>query len=385
VRENINMAAAMLNRQYESAISGAFCPADNFAAVRHPHKSPLSGVNAMLDASGNFRHGTPYNIPGSASIDGIAGNALQFDGIDDRVEIPYTTPDNLQFTDKMTLSGWIKREDIPNEWGHIVPRQFGTGGADSWFLAVRNYNSKQYPVVGASRAVYNENIAVLPNQWYHIAAVKNGTTASIYVNGVLVHSVTNASAACQTDNNEVSIGAQDNGNPGWAEWFKGTIDEVWASGTNRSSQWIKALYENQRPDNVQAGGSIAKLRMGGGELNNVTDQVAYVDGSVVYEYNTELQQLALAYENFGEGRIDYRSDVPAQGNVFYYMRDHLGSTGVVVDAQGQPLEKTAYYSYGTMVPILEAGGGEKPAREKFTTKEFDEEGGDENQPGISLY
>jgi hypothetical protein len=59
------------------------------------------------------------------------------------------------------------------------------------------------------------------NAWSHLAAVYDGQTLRLYVNGNL------AASKPQTGSAEVSSGAlRIGGNSVWSEWFKGAIDEV---------------------------------------------------------------------------------------------------------------------------------------------------------------
>lgn len=85
-------------------------------------------------------------------------------------------------------------------------------------------------------------------------------------------------------------------------------------------------------------------------------------------------QMELVYRNimtpFGvEGRLEPGANGMA---AHYYVRDHLGSTRMVLAEDGTPAEATGYYCYGEQFPIQEAT--DRPAREKFTGKELDTEG-----------
>ena len=92
--------------------------------------------------------------------------------------------------------------------------------------------------------------------------------------------------------------------------------------------------------------------------------------------------------SFGDGRIVLNTNT-SDTNVFtyeYYLKDHLGSTRMVINDQGSVIEAMAYHSYGTIVDIGSYSSA-IPAREKFTGKEFDEEGRDvaNGIPGIGAF
>ena len=65
--------------------------------------------------------------------------------------------------------------------------------------------------------------------------------------------------------------------------------------------------------------------------------------------------------------------------------NHLGSTAAVINDKGELIEATMYTAYGEQIPLMVLPGTEAAAREKFTGKEFDTEGGSGNGvDGINL-
>ncbi|HZH73049.1 MAG TPA: RHS repeat-associated core domain-containing protein [Mariniphaga sp.] len=75
------------------------------------------------------------------------------------------------------------------------------------------------------------------------------------------------------------------------------------------------------------------------------------------------------FQTYGDSGIEYSYD--------FYLKDHLGSTRMVINSQDQITEAVAYQGYGAMDPLDSiANAPEIPAREKFTGKEFDQEGED---------
>jgi len=85
----------------------------------------------------------------------------------------------------------------------------------------------------------------------------------------------------------------------------------------------------------------------------------------------------------GEGRI-YQNGTNYQYD--YYLKDHLGSTRMVINDQNQITEAIAYQPYGTIVPMEDiATSPQTSTRQQFTGKEFDREGSGVGISGMELY
>jgi RHS repeat-associated protein len=83
---------------------------------------------------------------------------------------------------------------------------------------------------------------------------------------------------------------------------------------------------------------------------------------------------ALSFESmaFSEGVI---KGTEGSWNYDYYLRDHLGSTRMVLSEDGEIQQALMYQPYGTVSNVDEMGAtSTDPLRQKFTTKELDEEG-----------
>ncbi len=89
--------------------------------------------------------------------------------------------------------------------------------------------------------------------------------------------------------------------------------------------------------------------------------------------------------SFGDGRILYNADGGSPYSYEYFLTDHLGSTRMVLDDQANVTEMVNYMPYGMMSEVPGATTASIPVRDKFTGKEYDEEGEDSGVGGIKAY
>ena len=117
---------------------------------------------------------------------GKYGSALDFDGVNDYIEIE----DNpgLDLTQNFTLMAWI----FPRSWGEnsqgrIIDHGGGSAGNAGWAFHIDNITSARRPKVQINGLEYNGNTGSLElNKWQHVAAVFNENTLEFYVNGEII-------------------------------------------------------------------------------------------------------------------------------------------------------------------------------------------------------
>jgi|GEM_PF-5526809 len=169
-------------------------------------------------------------------VDGKYGKALQFDGVDDYIEVPDSPELRVS---EYTFEAWVKPYPNPSsttEWNAIITkRDNGTSGMglyvnkqDGRFLLWHTSGSSSYNVFSSPKA-YGE--------WYHIVGTYNGSEMRIYVNGKLEGSL---SAPPPSEFiNPVTIGS------GLTSWyFNGIIDEVRIYNRALSEEEVKLLYHS---------------------------------------------------------------------------------------------------------------------------------------------
>jgi hypothetical protein len=66
----------------------------------------ITSARTAYDRSGNGNHGKYWNATSTPPVVGKIGQGLEFDGVDDYVDIPSSAP--LQFSGSFSSSFWIK-------------------------------------------------------------------------------------------------------------------------------------------------------------------------------------------------------------------------------------------------------------------------------------
>lgn len=213
-----------------------------------PSTTPLTAIantslltcqsNRFIDTSSNAATvtvaGTPKvtpAIPFAASSTYATYGSGYFDGTGDYL----TVPDNAAFafgTGNFTAEAWVNTANVAaSPW--IVGQWEASNGSDtnsSWMIATSGskfigymaYNNSisQFALTGTS--------TITNNTWNHVAMVRNGNTAYLYVNGV--QEASNSVIASYTLNNStlpVSVGQRSGG----TQYMNGYIADVRVANT----------------------------------------------------------------------------------------------------------------------------------------------------------
>jgi len=176
------------------------------------------------------------------------GQAFRFDGVDDFVTVPSSTDFDTQ---TVTLDAWVR----PNpSYGREFARhigiigRWGAGGPDksTWMLSLNSNGHVLFwthNAVSTTALISQHTIPV--NAFSHIAATLEGSTAKIYINGVLdvVGTVVEPQPTSFFAVN-IGIGGQAPGTPGelGPSHFSGIIDEAEVYNRALSSAEIQAIF-----------------------------------------------------------------------------------------------------------------------------------------------
>lgn len=162
-------------------------------------------------------------------------NGLKFDGDDDMITV--ADSNSLDFTTQFSISFWMKPYDISSA-PRLVSKQ---GSPNSGYNVILYSNYIRFTLYGTSSYLQmNSNYQLSSTDighWKHVACTYDGTTASIYLNGVLDRSLS-YSQTITTNSDSLRIG----GSGGSQFYFNGTMDEVRMYDRDISATEVAALY-----------------------------------------------------------------------------------------------------------------------------------------------
>ncbi len=215
------------------------------------------------------------------------GNALDFDGLNDYVQIgtywqggqdcgysDCKDGDLFLYLNNFTLEAWIKPSDVDgvtNQYeGIIANGNINTQLAYSILINRSGFASYQWfdQNTGTTREIKTAARSITNNRWQHIAILKSGTSLKIYINGVQQTTTGDAfNEGYQSSGKVVLLG----GAPYMSLPFKGQIDElhIW-----KSESPLPSLY------NVVGGGGNLWCNLsfnypGGNTISSISSSTNY--------------------------------------------------------------------------------------------------------------
>jgi hypothetical protein len=163
-----------------------------------------SQFNFPITRNGNTTQGTfsPYSADWSNYFNGSSGVTVS------------STSSQFAFTGNFTWEAWINLNSLPSSGGAIsIICSRGTAASDSAFQFIITNSSGTYRVettisIGSSDSGLVWNIPTAPTvgTWYHVAAVRNGSSVQAYWNGTAIGSAQTASGTTNTPTVNPSIG-----------------------------------------------------------------------------------------------------------------------------------------------------------------------------------
>ncbi len=253
------------------------------------HLNESSGTT-FFDFSGNAYNGTCSGAacPASSTA-GKFGRALDFEttGTDDYLN--FTNPSGLNsIGSQITLEAWIRAESFPGTAPTILDKDWQR--QYSLYINSASGTARGSIVTPAGQKVLIGRKVHSAATWYHLVLTYNGSTVSLYSDGVLDNSTTHSGAINTSTKNFLVGSGWQGGNP-IAYTFDGLIDEA--------AVYNRALSVEEVQDHYLRG--VARL--------NVSvlscDDVACNGESFIWLNDSSPQTLAVSNTTYFQYKFDF--------------------------------------------------------------------------------
>lgn len=201
---------------------------------------------------GNLAGGTSCPSAGACPTwtAGKIDKALDFDGSDDYVEV--TDSAVLDITGDFTLAAWIYPDTLGSSRAIVSKRD--TSSNNGGYSLTLGGNGEVYCQTNSGSGTtnsYTANGAVTASAWYHVAAVRSGTSCDVYINGAKKTNSYGTHTTLAANNLALRFGRS----PNSTEPFDGKIDEVHVYSTALSPVEVATVYNGLSTYNVGVTGN----------------------------------------------------------------------------------------------------------------------------------
>jgi hypothetical protein len=316
------------------AAAYAQCAMPSQGLIAHWKLDETGNTSTAADSSGNGNTGILTNFPADPSANwqaGTVGGSLNFDGLNDHVDLT-TAPIDSETFDEFTVASWYKSSGtaIPDDQ-YIFTMGTGVGPDVSFIFGITDDAGHQrearfwHDDATTSTGYYSDGVDVVTDmQWHHLAVTRGAGRVKIYVDGVLI-----------TDNVDIHAGQIMDPTPanltylgnlaGDTEQVIGNIDDVRVYKRALSSNEIAALYSLRSTAGAPAGKIVYDHKQERIMYCNGTDWVHAGIGS----YNPNAVQFDGSNDYLYEPSFAALSDTKAVTGSFWFRRN--GASGVSED------------------------------------------------------
>jgi len=202
--------------------------------------------NVARDLSGNGNDGTLENMDEDDWVDGARGKALEFDGVDDYVEVPRTAQMDAFGEADFSMSLWLKTDGpgTPTSGNRIISKRSGTGNGIQNEILVSS--STGHLFINPADAENDNSVAegsynIFDNKYHHIVYLREGNIFRLYLDGSLHIEDNKPEIGSLASIGTLKIGRDDF--DGGRDYFNGIIDEVRISNIARTPEEIRRVYQ----------------------------------------------------------------------------------------------------------------------------------------------
>ena len=181
-----------------------------------------SGGSGICIISYPDTYNAPTTLTGTYTASTSGSGSVLFNGTSQYLSTTYAP--NLNSTSNFTIECWFNASSLVGDGAVCV---FGsTAGSGSTAFYIYTSGKVAFGIVGSTEFSSATGLVAL-NTWYHLAAVRNGTSLNLYLNGTSVASTSSATTYCANATNARTIGFS-----GATSYFSGYISNARFTNTS---------------------------------------------------------------------------------------------------------------------------------------------------------
>ncbi|RZL12845.1 MAG: LamG domain-containing protein, partial [Pedobacter sp.] len=298
----------------------------DYKTVFHFNDDTYSGTTK--DATTLGLVGTNSNMTGANLVNAKVGKGYSFNGSNQKIAVESNAA-YAYTTGPFTLSAWVNtisastdQKVISNQNGSSIGYKLGLYGSKP-----ENQNNGDPNRDGGSN-VTGTSFTVANSTWYHLQGVYNGTTLTIFVNGVQRQSRTSVGSPGVGMNLNIGVGE---GGTGY--WFNGILDEVRTTNVAKTAAWALSEYRNQNNPTITGGAAASIVSIGSLEADAT---LASTYPGLIYTY-TGPAGGSLSISNYLTNNTSNLANLPVKAD---------GKASLIIPAGKSPKLTSAASFYG---------------------------------------
>lgn len=198
----------------------------------------------VTDSSEYGNNGVVTNSENPLWGTGHTDGALDFDGIDDYVDIPHTSSLDLGAVGQSyTVSVWFKKSQITSGEHEIVAKG-GRSGTLPFAIRVNGSGDPSFRISdGMNSATAVSNDSIVSGAWYHLVGVRDAVNHRIYlyINGVGIDSVNDPTTESMQNTSDITLDHYEGINGYEYDTF--AVDDLRIYNRTLTSDEVKQLYQ----------------------------------------------------------------------------------------------------------------------------------------------
>ena len=209
----------------------------DYVGVWHLRENPTTGT--VYDSTDNDNDGTPLGLMAAEDlVPAVIGNGYEFDGNNDRIRIDDPGPgSSLDITSSITMQAWLDI-DASGYWDVVMSKGWYSDAYSCYLFEDREV----YYYLSGVTFGEEQTGDYVGTSWTFLAITWNGSQVKTIIDDTAVDT-RNRSGSIDTHNDAFLIGCM--GSSPYYDYFKGKLDEVRLSKTDRTVDWLRTEYNNQ--------------------------------------------------------------------------------------------------------------------------------------------